>query len=194
MAKPLFGRRPPGQTPGPPGSRSMAPPKGRPRYHRSPSRTGACGSSDPAATDKQGEDGHDGQRGPRSGHADCAWTKHARGRSQGLWRMSRTSLTSTFRASRQVGERVGKRPPRCGRLPTRSHLCRDSSLSVVVPSAQPALGRCHRRRYCPFSRRQVTTRRHRSKPADTKQLVSASSRVKLVWLSGWEDISILGGG
>jgi hypothetical protein len=189
-----FGRRPPGRTTGPPGRRSMAPPKRRPRCDRSPSCTRVCESSDPTATDKQGEDGHDGQRGPRSRHADCAWTRHARGRAQRLWRMLRTSLTSTFRVSRQVGERVGKRPPRSGRLPTRNDLRRDPSLCVAVPSAQPAPGRCHLRRYCPFSRRQVTTRRHRPKPADIQQVVLASSRVKLLLLSSQDDKSILGGG
>jgi hypothetical protein len=190
----VSGRRSPGQTTGPPGSRSMAPPKRRPRCDRSPSCTRACESSARAATDKQGEDGRDGQHSPRSRHADCGWTKHARGRGQGLWRMSRTSLTSTFRVSRQVSERVGKRPPRSGRLPTRSDLCRDPSLSVVVLSAQPAPGQCHRRWYCPFSRHQVTTRRHRPRPADIEQVVSALSRVKLLLLSSREDKSILGGG
>jgi hypothetical protein len=45
-----------------------------------------------------------------------------------------------------------------------------------------------------FSRRQVTTRYHRPKPADISQVVSASSRVKLLLLSSREDKIILGGG
>jgi len=84
--------------------------------------------------------------------------------------------------------------PRSGRLPTRSRLRRDLSLCAVVSSAQPAPGQCHRRRYYPFYLRQVTMRRHRPKPADTEQVVSASTQVKPLLLSPLEDKNILGGG
>jgi hypothetical protein len=58
----------------------------------------------------------------------CAPAPHAGAQESGLLRFLRTSLTSTSRVSRRVGEREGKRSAKSDRLPSHSQPRRDRVL------------------------------------------------------------------
>jgi hypothetical protein len=142
------------------------PGRGAHRDSRIPSRKPACRSPGPTANNTARSAGQAAARrsGIRSHHRQVRrlTASSASGQRSGLLRVLRTSLTSTS-AYRGGPVSVGKRPLKCGRLPSRSRRCRVRSSCLAAPPTQPASGRCHQRGYCPFARSWVKTR-HRWTP------------------------------
>ena len=81
--------------------------------------------------------------------------RHAAAHESGLLRFLRTSLTSTFRVSRRVGEREGKRSARCDRLPSRSRRCRARISILVAALARLPAELLPPRGYCPSGSPQI---------------------------------------
>jgi hypothetical protein len=120
------------------------------RDFRPPKCTLACRLPGPIASEPAGLAGEGAARRcgdqPREFsrmHAQPAPAWLADDQRPGLLRFLRTSLTSTFRVSRRVGEREGERSARCDRLPSRSRRCR-ARISILAAALVRLLpSSCH---------------------------------------------------